>query len=152
MAGHLFSTLTSASPYDNRVTYETSHKYVGKRIQEDDEENEIDDEDELRSNGRQGNERARFVFKQKSTKLDLSRKKVEIHEERRELYMRPVSNANPYRCSARMQKPRMSLWGKPIEVQKSRLRDQRMRRYQMLTHNFLERPRGFKSLSYHLCV
>ncbi|KAA0199870.1 hypothetical protein HAZT_HAZT009866 [Hyalella azteca] len=53
-------------------------------------------------------------------------------------------------CS-RLTQPRMSLLGKPLNYKNSR-RDQRYRKLQAKIYNFLERPRGWRALSYHLLV
>ncbi|XP_047736902.1 uncharacterized protein LOC108679306 [Hyalella azteca] len=45
----------------------------------------------------------------------------------------------------------MSLLGKPLNYKNSR-RDQRYRKLQAKIYNFLERPRGWRALSYHLLV
>ncbi|CAM1326164.1 KCNQ4 (predicted) [Pycnogonum litorale] len=45
----------------------------------------------------------------------------------------------------------MSLLGRPINV-RSRRRDASYRRLQTRTYNFLERPRGYKSVSYHILM
>ncbi|CAN7981951.1 unnamed protein product [Ixodes pacificus] len=50
-----------------------------------------------------------------------------------------------------LQQPRLSLLGKPINY-KARHRDHRYRRAQAALHNLLERPRGWKALSYHLSL
>ena len=55
------------------------------------------------------------------------------------------------RASSRLTQPRMSLLGKPLNYKSSR-RDQRYRKLQAKIYNFLERPRGWKAIAYHLLV
>lgn len=50
----------------------------------------------------------------------------------------------------RLQQPRMSLLGKPINYNSRR--DARYRRWQSRVYNFLERPRGAASIFYHIVV
>jgi potassium voltage-gated channel KQT-like subfamily protein len=52
---------------------------------------------------------------------------------------------------ARLQQPRMSLLGKPLNYRANR-RDARYRRLQSRVYNFLERPRGYKAILYHMLV
>lgn len=51
----------------------------------------------------------------------------------------------------RLQEPRMSLLGKPLNYRANR-RDARYRRLQSRVYNFLERPRGYKAILYHMLV
>lgn len=51
----------------------------------------------------------------------------------------------------RLRAPRMSLLGKPLQV-KSHRRDVSFRRLQSKLYNFLERPRGYKSVTYHILM
>ncbi|XP_035906103.1 potassium voltage-gated channel subfamily KQT member 5-like isoform X6 [Anopheles stephensi] len=46
----------------------------------------------------------------------------------------------------------MSLLGKPLNYNRGSRRDARYRRLQSRVYNFLERPRGFKAIFYHVCV
>ncbi|XP_061500889.1 uncharacterized protein LOC4576494 isoform X2 [Anopheles gambiae] len=52
----------------------------------------------------------------------------------------------------RLARPRMSLLGKPLNYNRGSRRDARYRRLQSRVYNFLERPRGFKAIFYHVCV
>ncbi|XP_015790727.1 uncharacterized protein LOC107367531 isoform X6 [Tetranychus urticae] len=62
----------------------------------------------------------------------------------------PVSSTT----NERLNQPRVSLLGRPLclNVARNRTRDQIIRKYQFLVHNFLERPRGKRALSYHMLV
>ncbi|GLH02300.1 Uncharacterized protein GBIM_08308, partial [Gryllus bimaculatus] len=51
----------------------------------------------------------------------------------------------------RLAQPRMSLLGKPLNYRASR-RDARYRRLQSRVYNFLERPRGWPAIIYHMIV
>lgn len=51
----------------------------------------------------------------------------------------------------RLVHPRLSLFGKPMPT-KQRPRDQRYRKLRFQVNNFLERPRGWKALGYHMIV
>lgn len=51
----------------------------------------------------------------------------------------------------RLVHPRLSLFGKPMPP-KQRPRDQRYRKLRFQVNNFLERPRGWKALGYHMIV
>lgn len=53
--------------------------------------------------------------------------------------------------SARFRQPRMSLLGKPINY-RAHKRDARYRRAQAKIYNFLERPKDWRAISYHLLV
>ncbi|XP_055603096.1 potassium voltage-gated channel subfamily KQT member 1-like isoform X5 [Uranotaenia lowii] len=46
----------------------------------------------------------------------------------------------------------MSLLGKPLNYNRGSRRDARYRRLQSRVYNFLERPRGYKAISYHVLV
>jgi hypothetical protein len=52
----------------------------------------------------------------------------------------------------RSQQQRMSLLGRPINYKPFKQRDPRYRIIQSHLHNFLERPRGFRAISYHLLL
>lgn len=52
----------------------------------------------------------------------------------------------------RLAQPRMSLLGKPISYNRGARRDARYRRLQSRVYNFLERPRGFPAILYHVLV
>ncbi|XP_052125457.1 potassium voltage-gated channel subfamily KQT member 1-like isoform X10 [Frankliniella occidentalis] len=56
------------------------------------------------------------------------------------------------RGRGRLQQPRMSLLGKPLNYRASTRRDARYRRLQSRVYNFLERPRGLPSIFYHIVV
>uniref|UniRef100_A0A1I8G2L1 Ion_trans domain-containing protein n=1 Tax=Macrostomum lignano TaxID=282301 RepID=A0A1I8G2L1_9PLAT len=53
--------------------------------------------------------------------------------------------------SARYAKPRMSLLGKPLGLKNSR-QDAKYRRLQARVYNFLERPKTWQSITYHVIV
>ena len=53
--------------------------------------------------------------------------------------------------SARYAQPRMSLLGKPLNY-RAHKRDARYRRLQVRIYNFLERPKDWRAISYHLLV
>ena len=55
------------------------------------------------------------------------------------------------RGSARYAQPRMSLLGKPLNY-RAHKRDARYRRMQAKAYNFLERPKDWRAISYHLLV
>ncbi|XP_055689731.1 potassium voltage-gated channel subfamily KQT member 1 isoform X12 [Lutzomyia longipalpis] len=52
----------------------------------------------------------------------------------------------------RLARPRMSLLGKPLNYNRGARRDARYRRLQSRVYNFLERPRGFPAVFYHVLV
>ncbi|KAK7078001.1 hypothetical protein SK128_012397 [Halocaridina rubra] len=52
---------------------------------------------------------------------------------------------------SRLNQPRMSLLGKPLNYKTSR-RDVRYRRTQAKVYNFLERPRGMRAVVYQVAV
>uniref|UniRef100_A0A1B0DC97 Uncharacterized protein n=1 Tax=Phlebotomus papatasi TaxID=29031 RepID=A0A1B0DC97_PHLPP len=52
----------------------------------------------------------------------------------------------------RLARPRMSLLGKPLNYNRGARRDARYRRLQARVYNFLERPRGFPAVFYHVLV
>ena len=54
-------------------------------------------------------------------------------------------------CSARHREPRMSLLGKPLNY-RAHYRDARSRRAQAKIYNFLERPKDWRAISYHLLM
>ncbi|KAG8193017.1 hypothetical protein JTE90_028135 [Oedothorax gibbosus] len=51
----------------------------------------------------------------------------------------------------RLVHPRLSLWGKPMQT-RQRHRDPRYRKLRFQVNNFLERPRGWKAIFYHMIV
>ena len=53
--------------------------------------------------------------------------------------------------SSRLRQPRLSLLGKPLNYHAHR-RDTKFRRIQTRLYNFLERPKDWKEISYHLLV
>lgn len=53
--------------------------------------------------------------------------------------------------SKRFVEPRMSLLGKPLNYRQHR-KDARMRRLQAKIYNFLERPKQFLSVLYHILM
>jgi potassium voltage-gated channel KQT-like subfamily protein len=53
--------------------------------------------------------------------------------------------------SQRFVQPRMSLLGKPLNYRQHK-RDARYRRTQARMYNFLERPKDWRAISYHLLV
>ena len=55
------------------------------------------------------------------------------------------------RVSTRLTQPRMSLLGKPLNY-RAHKRDVRYRRMQARIYNFLERPKDWRAISYHLLV
>jgi len=57
----------------------------------------------------------------------------------------------PVASTRALLQPRRSLLGKPLNYRAHR-RDARLRRLQAKTYNFLERPKDWKSISYHLLV
>ncbi|XP_026319650.1 potassium voltage-gated channel subfamily KQT member 1 isoform X2 [Hyposmocoma kahamanoa] len=81
-----------------------------------------------------------FKVKMKSTR------RVRVHED-------AIRHSESKRGGAgdRLATPRMSLLGKPLSYRATR-RDARYRRLQSKFYNFLERPRGFKAVLYHMIV
>ena len=59
--------------------------------------------------------------------------------------------ATGHRSSARYREPRMSLLGKPLNY-RAHFRDARSRRAQAKVYNFLERPKDWRAISYHLLM
>lgn len=51
----------------------------------------------------------------------------------------------------RLVHPRLSLWGKPMNA-RQRHRDPRYRKLRFQVNNFLERPRGWRAIFYHMIV
>ncbi|XP_050666242.1 potassium voltage-gated channel subfamily KQT member 1 isoform X2 [Leptidea sinapis] len=81
----------------------------------------------------------KFEVKMKSTR------RVRVHED-------AIHHSECKRvCGDRLATPRMSLLGKPLNYRATR-RDARYRRLQSKFYNFLERPRGFKAVLYHMIV
>ncbi|XP_045527276.1 potassium voltage-gated channel subfamily KQT member 1 [Pieris brassicae] len=82
----------------------------------------------------------KFKVKMKSTR------RVRVHED-------AIRHSECKRGGAgdRLATPRMSLLGKPISYRATR-RDACCRRFQSKFYNFLERPRGFKAVCYHMIV
>ncbi|RWS08374.1 potassium voltage-gated channel subfamily KQT member 4-like isoform X5, partial [Dinothrombium tinctorium] len=67
--------------------------------------------------------------------------------------LRKTDSTNTRGSTRSQNAPRMSLFGRPIQpVSRQRTRDQRIRKYQLQLHNFLERPRGTRAVLYHMCV
>lgn len=55
------------------------------------------------------------------------------------------------RGGSRLVHPRVSLWGKPVQT-RQRPGDPRYRKFRFQVNNFLERPRGWKAMGYHMIV
>ncbi|KAG8191569.1 hypothetical protein JTE90_021174 [Oedothorax gibbosus] len=53
---------------------------------------------------------------------------------------------------SRLDMPRLSLLGKPINYRPPRHRDPRYRKAQMAAHNILDRPRGAIAILYHMLM
>ncbi|XP_035790237.1 potassium voltage-gated channel subfamily KQT member 5-like isoform X14 [Anopheles albimanus] len=84
---------------------------------------------------------------------------TEIHYTESDEYRKKVSEEIKSACKLsdknradRLARPRMSLLGKPLNYNRGSRRDARYRRLQSRVYNFLERPRGFKAIFYHVCV
>ncbi|XP_014356245.2 potassium voltage-gated channel subfamily KQT member 1 isoform X3 [Papilio machaon] len=73
-----------------------------------------------------------------------SARRVRVHED-------AIRHSECKRGGDRLATPRMSLLGKPLNYRATR-RDARYRRLQSKFYNFLERPRGFKAVLYHMIV
>ncbi|XP_045495816.1 potassium voltage-gated channel subfamily KQT member 1 isoform X2 [Colias croceus] len=80
----------------------------------------------------------KFKVRMKSTR------RVRVHED-------AIRHSECKRGGDRLATPRMSLLGKPISYRATR-RDACCRRFQSKFYNFLERPRGFKAVLYHMIV
>ena len=65
--------------------------------------------------------------------------------------LRRLNRKEPGAQSARYHQPRMSLLGKPLNY-RAHKRDARYRRLQARIYNFLERPKDWRAISYHLLV
>ncbi|XP_049540659.1 potassium voltage-gated channel subfamily KQT member 2-like isoform X7 [Anopheles darlingi] len=97
---------------------------------------------------------------QKKPKVDFVRfDSTEIHYTESDEYRKKVSEEIKSACKLsdknradRLARPRMSLLGKPLNYNRGSRRDARYRRLQSRVYNFLERPRGFKAIFYHVCV
>lgn len=63
----------------------------------------------------------------------------------------PLKRALCRRGGNRLVHPRLSLWGKPMNT-RQRHRDPRYRKLRFQVNNFLERPRGWKAIGYHMIV
>lgn len=63
----------------------------------------------------------------------------------------PLKRGLCRRGGNRLVHPRLSLWGKPMNT-RQRHRDPRYRKLRFQVNNFLERPRGWKAIGYHMIV
>uniref|UniRef100_A0A3F2YY44 Uncharacterized protein n=1 Tax=Anopheles gambiae TaxID=7165 RepID=A0A3F2YY44_ANOGA len=96
----------------------------------------------------------------KKSKVDFVRfDSTEIHYTENEEVHKKISDEIKSACKLsdknradRLARPRMSLLGKPLNYNRGSRRDARYRRLQSRVYNFLERPRGFKAIFYHVCV
>ncbi|XP_050073555.1 potassium voltage-gated channel subfamily KQT member 1-like isoform X2 [Anopheles maculipalpis] len=96
----------------------------------------------------------------KKSKVDFVRfDSTEIHYTENEEVRKKISDEIKSACKLsdknradRLARPRMSLLGKPLNYNRGSRRDARYRRLQSRVYNFLERPRGFKAIFYHVCV
>nr|XP_037866834.1 potassium voltage-gated channel subfamily KQT member 1 isoform X2 [Bombyx mori] len=73
-----------------------------------------------------------------------SARRVRVHED-------AIRHSESKSGGNRLATPRMSLLGKPLSYRATR-RDARYRRLQSKFYNFLERPRGYKAVLYHMIV
>lgn len=73
---------------------------------------------------------------------DVEKNKQEVENDLKHVHKRGVG---------RLHQPRMSLLGKPLNY-RAHKRDARYRRTQAKVYNFLERPKDWRAISYHLLV
>ena len=73
---------------------------------------------------------------------DVEKNKQEVENDLKSIHKRGVG---------RLHQPRMSLLGKPLNY-RAHKRDARYRRSQARVYNFLERPKDWRAISYHLLV
>ena len=73
---------------------------------------------------------------------DIEKNKQEVENDLKSIHKRGVG---------RLHQPRMSLLGKPLNY-RAHKRDARYRRTQARVYNFLERPKDWRAISYHLLV
>ena len=73
---------------------------------------------------------------------DVEKNKQEVENDLKHVHKRGVG---------RLHQPRMSLLGKPLNY-RAHKRDARYRRSQAKVYNFLERPKDWRAISYHLLV
>ena len=73
---------------------------------------------------------------------DIEKNKQEVENDLKHVHKRGVG---------RLHQPRMSLLGKPLNY-RAHKRDARYRRSQARVYNFLERPKDWRAISYHLLV
>lgn len=100
----------------------------------DEELDEEDDENEAGYEGESGNRREsdfmRFIRSSRSRS----------------------PSVNAFRACKRSQMHRMSLLGRPIHVRQIKHVNPKYRQMQNEMHNFLERPRGWKAMTYHIVM
>ncbi len=73
---------------------------------------------------------------------DVEKNKQEVENDLKRVHKREIG---------RLHQPRMSLLGKPLNY-RAHKRDARYRRTQAKVYNFLERPKDWRAISYHLLV
>lgn len=178
MAGDLFSTLSSGQPYDYSAAFCDSERFNCQRFKKDSRSEtrhrkgsfpwitpsvkRSSSEIHAQRNARRSQSRLSeqqnyelFSVEEKAknsptsdTEKGLgSRKNVTISD-----VVGGTDDKTTSSADSRMLAQRVSLLGRPIEhtPNRHRTRDQRIRKYQFLVHNFLERPRGKIQVSYHI--
>lgn len=103
-------------------------------------------------------ERASFSYENSETSCENVNKSLQSDSRRRSSDLKRFFMKTTLRESvcesngshARLQQPRLSLLGKPLNYKPAKKHDPRYRWMQIRLNNFLERPRGFLAILYHL--
>ncbi|RWS30818.1 potassium voltage-gated channel subfamily KQT member 5-like protein, partial [Leptotrombidium deliense] len=156
------ATLTSARPYDRQPYASSSLTRFDSSTPKRYNSVASNDASQTSSMGSVPKTKVKGLFESKAkTKTRLHRpintvQTVDFESQRKcdsSAAFSPRVNTDSVKSSIKSQNTRPPLVNKPLSLAaRHRARDQRIRKYQLLLHNFLERPRGKKAVFYHLCV
>lgn len=165
MAANLFSTLSSGSPYDYSAAFCDSERFnwhgfsrprksslaswyspssSSKRPTDDGHKRPL-----ARKHKRlREHKKFELLRREEATKENVDPEKGLLMKSKKEI----TNNDNNDDNNGFTKSQRLSLLGRPIDTQiaRHRTRDQIIRKYQFIVHNFLERPRGKIAVSYHI--
>ena len=165
MAGRLFRTFTSGKPYHDVETGEPNPELDIQKENQNQGENQNQEENQNQGENQLPNQLQRGRIYQKHQRRKMQNKKEEKRKKSKSPQRKNVeffdledsqdsrSSSGRIRSSRSSSGPQLGLIRRPFGMgHRSRSLESRIRRYQLYIYNFLDRPRGYKSLMYHLFV
>lgn len=153
MAANLFNTLSSGSPYDYSAAFCDSERFNWhgfSRPRKSSLASWYSPSSSKRSDPNQRAKKHKRLRDHKKFELFRLEEKTKENRDLEKGFL--VRGKKELTDEALSRSQRFSLLGRPIEtpVVRHRTRDQIIRKYQFIVHNFLERPRGKIAVSYHI--